>query len=50
MIWLQIYGNQKTLDLVHWNGGNPRSIGSDNTLEDEPQISQGLIKKRKKSS
>jgi hypothetical protein len=37
-----------TLDLVYWNGGNPRSVGSDNILEDGPQISQGLIKKRKK--
>jgi hypothetical protein len=36
-----------TLDLVYWNGGNPRSVGSDNILEDGRQISQGLIKREK---
>jgi hypothetical protein len=25
MIWLQIFGDQKTLDLLHYSGGSPRS-------------------------
>jgi hypothetical protein len=50
MIWLQIFGDQKTRILVHYSGGNPRSVGSYNILEGGCLIRLAHIKKRKKLS
>jgi hypothetical protein len=49
MIWLQILGDQKTRDLSHYSGGNPRFVGSDNILEGGRLIRMAHIKKRKKT-
>jgi hypothetical protein len=47
MIWLQIFGDQKTQDLLHYRGGSPRSADLGNILEAGRLIWRAPIERRK---